>query len=45
MYSKELLEPKRIAHLSTFGDIGATIADNFNVTLPNIGTSFLNELK
>ena len=28
----------------TFADVGATIADNFNLELPVIGTSFLNEL-
>lgn len=30
---------------STFADIGATVADNFGVKLPEHGTSFLNELK
>ncbi|OBZ11083.1 phosphopentomutase [Bacillus sp. FJAT-26390] len=29
----------------TFADIGATIADNFGVTMPAHGTSFLGELK
>jgi phosphopentomutase len=29
----------------SFADLGATIADNFNVTLPRIGKSFLGELK
>ncbi|MFC4738020.1 phosphopentomutase [Bacillus daqingensis] len=29
---------------STFADIGATVADNFKVTMPEYGTSFLNEL-
>lgn len=29
----------------TFSDIGATIADNFNVKLPKYGKSFLEELK
>lgn len=29
----------------TFADIGATVADNFGVTMPAHGTSFLTELK
>ncbi len=29
----------------TFADIGATIADNFKVTMPQYGTSFLSDLK
>ena len=29
----------------TFADVGATIADNFDLKKPTIGTSFLNELK
>ncbi|MBJ6364005.1 phosphopentomutase [Paenibacillus sp. GCM10012307] len=29
----------------TFADIGATIANNFSVTMPEHGASFLNELK
>ncbi len=29
----------------TFADIGATVAENFNVEAPHIGTSFLNDLK
>lgn len=30
---------------STFADVGATIADNFNVTLPENGTSFLKNIQ
>lgn len=30
---------------TTFADIGATISENFNIKLPEIGTSFLKELK
>lgn len=45
IYNNELKEPKKINELNTFADIGFSIADNFNVTLPNIGTSFLKELK
>lgn len=29
----------------TFADLGATIADNFGVPLPDVGSSFLNDLK
>ena len=29
---------------STFSSIGATIADNFNVELPEFGKSYLNEM-
>ncbi|MBM7633598.1 phosphopentomutase [Geomicrobium sediminis] len=29
----------------TFADVGATIADNFSVTMPKYGTSFLHSLK
>lgn len=45
IYSKKLKKPKRIADLETFADIGATIAQNFDVKLPNIGKSFLNQLQ
>ena len=44
VYNKEFIEPKRIDDLNTFADIGATIADNFNVISP-LGTSFLGKLK
>ncbi|MFK3937841.1 phosphopentomutase [Alkalihalobacillus sp. NPDC078783] len=30
---------------STFADIGATVADNFGVTAPEYGTSFLKQIK
>ncbi len=29
---------------ASFADVGATIADNFNLTAPSIGTSFLKEI-
>ncbi|MGE5455530.1 MAG: phosphopentomutase [Ignavibacteriales bacterium] len=44
-YSKNIVDPKKLEYLHTFADIGATIADNFNVKMPNIGTSFLDKLK
>ena len=43
-YNKNLtgktLDPRR-----SFADLGATIADNFDVEMPKIGKSFLDELK
>ncbi|MFA5602945.1 MAG: phosphopentomutase [Bacilli bacterium] len=45
MYSKNFKEPKQLEVFETFGNIGATIADNFNITPPNIGTSLLDRLK
>ncbi|TVP82798.1 MAG: phosphopentomutase [Alkalicoccus sp.] len=44
-YSKSLKNPGSLGIRKTFADIGATVADNFNVASPEIGTSFLNELK
>lgn len=45
IYSNQFKEPKRIANLNTFADIGATIADNFKVESPLVGQSFLGKLK
>ncbi|KUP06265.1 phosphopentomutase [Bacillus coahuilensis p1.1.43] len=45
VYSKRFTNPSELPIRKTFADIGATIADNFNVKLPAFGTSFLNELK
>lgn len=45
IYSPRFKEAKKIDELKTFGDIGATIADNFNIKMPLIGTSFLSKLK
>ena len=45
IYSRSFLESGQIDILDTLGDIGATIADNFDVEKPWIGTSFLNKLK
>lgn len=45
VYSKKFTEGKEIPLRQTFADIGATVAENFNVKLPEHGTSFLNELK
>ena len=45
MYSRNFKEPKRLKMFDTFANIGATIADNFNVKLPEIGESVLEELE
>jgi phosphopentomutase len=45
VYSKSMKEGKELPVRNTFADIGATIAENFNVKLPEHGTSFLKELK
>ncbi|WP_416828797.1 phosphopentomutase [Ectobacillus polymachus] len=44
-YSKRMKEGKEIPIRLTFADIGATVAENFNVTMPEYGTSFLKDLK
>ncbi|WP_078391285.1 phosphopentomutase [Shouchella patagoniensis] len=41
----ESLEPVSLGKRMTFADIGATIADNFDVNMPEHGISFLAELK
>ncbi len=45
IYSRSFKSPKRLLPFSTFADIGATIADNFHVDLPEIGESFLDQLE
>ena len=37
--------PKRIDQFDTLANIGALIADNFDLEQPEIGKSMLNELK
>ncbi len=44
VYGKEL-KAVDLGHRDTFADLGATIADNFNVKAPEYGTSFLKELQ
>ena len=44
IYSKSFKDPKHLKELDCFTDIGATIADNFNVKMPEIGKSFLGKL-
>ncbi len=45
VYSKKFKDPKHLKELDCFTDIGATIADNFSVNMPEIGKSFLGKLK
>ena len=45
IYSRNFKKPKRLKVFDTFADIGATIADNFDVEKPPIGTSILDELE
>ncbi|MCS0672319.1 phosphopentomutase [Cytobacillus firmus] len=45
VYSKDMKEGQELPISQTFADIGATIADNFNVKMPAFGKSFLNQLK
>jgi phosphopentomutase len=44
VYSKQMPEGKELPIRETFADIGATVADNFKVKMPNFGKSFLQEL-
>ena len=45
MYSRNFKEPKRLKQFETLANIGATIAENFQISKPEIGESILNELK
>ena len=45
IFGRKFKEPKKLEILNTMADIGATIADNFGVEKPEIGTSFLDKLK
>ncbi|GIP61720.1 phosphopentomutase [Virgibacillus pantothenticus] len=44
VYHNGIQEGKELPIRETFADIGATIADNFQVKLPQHGTSFLNTI-
>jgi len=44
VYNKAISASRELPLRETFADIGATIADNFQVTLPKHGKSFLKEL-
>lgn len=45
VYHNNIEHGKRLSERSTFADVGATIAQNFNVEPPKIGSSFLMEIK
>jgi len=45
IYSRNFKTPHRLPPFETFADIGATIADNFDVASPEIGKSFLDDLE
>lgn len=44
VYSKQINEGRELPIRETFADIGATIADNFQVKMPKYGKSFLTDL-
>lgn len=44
VYSKKMTEGKELPICETFADIGATVAENFNVKMPKFGKSFLKEI-
>ncbi|UBH08424.1 phosphopentomutase [Macrococcus armenti] len=45
MYSKHFDGGRELESHTTFASIGATIADNFSVEMPEFGKSYLSELK
>lgn len=45
LFSRNFKEPGRLEALNSIADIGATIAENFQVSNPLIGKSFLSKLK
>ena len=45
VYSPSMTEGKELDLRKTFADVGATVADNFNVKMPKHGESFLPNLK
>ncbi len=44
IYSRKFMAPQKLDELECFSDIGATIADNFKVKMPEVGKSFLSKL-
>ena len=44
IYSNSFKDSKHLKELDCFSDIGATIANNFNVKMPEVGKSFLSKL-
>ena len=45
IYSRNFKKPKRLPQFETLADIGALIADNFELDPPEIGKSILDELE
>jgi phosphopentomutase len=45
VYSKRMNEGVELEVRQTFSDLGATVAENFNVNMPEYGISFLKDLK
>lgn len=45
VYAKKMKKGKEIPVRETFADLGATVAENFAVKLPQFGTSFLRDLE
>ncbi|MGG3450085.1 phosphopentomutase [Domibacillus aminovorans] len=45
VYSKKFSIGSQLALRTTFADIGASIADNFNIKMPKYGKSFMEELR
>lgn len=45
IYYKGIEKSKRLVNLKTFASLGATVADNFSVTMPQIGESFLDDIQ
>ena len=44
-YHNQIKEGSKMEVRNTFADVGATISENFNVTSPDYGTSFLAKIK
>ena len=44
LFSRSFKDPKRLEMRNSLADIGATIAENFEMAQPEIGTSFLDQL-
>lgn len=44
MFSPKIKDYHELSTDDTFSSIGATIADNFDVTLPEFGRSYLKEM-
>ncbi|OZU90049.1 phosphopentomutase [Virgibacillus indicus] len=45
IFHNDITNAKELPIRETFADIGATISENFNVSMPEYGKSFLNEIK